>query len=312
MHESMKPPFSYYGGKQRMAPKIIPYIQKHTVYVEPFCGSATIMFKKPWPDVTVQGHYREIINDRNELVVNFFKQLATNGDALAEQLSVTPYSEAVYAASKQAKDIEDDLQRAVAFYVNIRQSFASIMNGGWGRGVFSQSCAARWENSCAALFDYIKRMRAVHICNQDAVKLIEQWDSPQSFFYCDPPYVNTNQGHYGGYTQEDFDRLVETLSNGQGSAMVSTYEQDASFARFPGVWRKASFSAYCTASGKGKVEADRSKKMDSADMGDRKRTEVIYVRRSVKPREEILKLYRTGKYDCFTGAEMWKDMEEVR
>lgn len=69
MFKPMKPPFSYYGGKQRMASKIIPYIPKHTVYVEPFCGSATILFKKPWPNVTNTHHYREYINDTNKCLL---------------------------------------------------------------------------------------------------------------------------------------------------------------------------------------------------------------------------------------------------
>ena len=59
----MKPPISYYGGKQRMASKIIPLIPPHTVYVEPFAGGAAILFNKPWPSVTNRDHYREIIND---------------------------------------------------------------------------------------------------------------------------------------------------------------------------------------------------------------------------------------------------------
>ncbi|MEJ5328486.1 MAG: DNA adenine methylase, partial [Candidatus Bathyarchaeia archaeon] len=69
----MKPPFSYYGGKQKFSSKIIPLIPKHTVYAEPFCGSAAVFFKKPFPSVKDRGNYREAINDTNEWLVNFFR-----------------------------------------------------------------------------------------------------------------------------------------------------------------------------------------------------------------------------------------------
>lgn len=42
---------SYYGGKQRLASKIIQYIPPHTVYVEPFCGGCAVMFKKGLPEI---------------------------------------------------------------------------------------------------------------------------------------------------------------------------------------------------------------------------------------------------------------------
>ena len=70
-----KPATSYYGGKQRMAHNVIPLLPKHTVYVEPFCGGATIMFKKPWPAVSNRDHYREVINDHDERLINFYRAL---------------------------------------------------------------------------------------------------------------------------------------------------------------------------------------------------------------------------------------------
>ena len=79
-----------------MAYKIIPYIPRHTVYAEPFCGAATLLFKKPWPQVTNNNHYREYINDHNELVINFFRQLQVNGEKLTDMISVMPYSKAEY------------------------------------------------------------------------------------------------------------------------------------------------------------------------------------------------------------------------
>jgi DNA adenine methylase len=57
----------------------------------------------------------------------------------------------------------------------------------------------------------------------DAVRLIKSRDVPDGFFYLDLPYVGTDQGHYDGYTQEDFDLLLKTLETLKGKFLLSSY-----------------------------------------------------------------------------------------
>ena len=134
------------------------------------------------------------------------------------------------------------------------------------------------------------------------LKIIKQWDSPQTFFYCDPPYPSAEQGHYGGYTLEHFQALVSTLDTCQGSFILSNYDQPI---EMPKDWERFEFEA--TASSRGRVGYDRSKKADESDQ-NRKRTEVVWRRFSrILPREEIRKLYDSGAYDCFAKPtkELW-------
>lgn len=290
----MRPPISYYGGKQRMASKIVPLIPKHTVYVEPFCGGATILFAKPWPNVSSIAHYREIINDYDKNIITFFKILRDRGDELCEKISLTLYSEEEYKISKNF-DCEDDLEKARRYFVNIQQSFSNNLNGGWGRNVFSRNNAATWQNKINHLNDYIERMQNIYISCDDALKVIKQWDSPQTFFYCDPPYPGANQGHYKGYNIQDFKNLIDTLDYCQGSFLLSNYEQKDVL--IPPHWEKFEFDA--VASSRGRVNYDRSKKMDESDQ-NRKRKEIVWRRFNRVPvREEIQALYDSGKFNCF-------------
>ena len=290
----MKPPISYYGGKQRMCPKIVPLIPRHTVYVEPFAGGAAVFFAKPWPKVTNNNHYREVLNDKDQRIINFYQQLRDNGQALCDKLQLTLCSEAEYQLAKDL-DCEDKLEAARRYYVNVQQSFANKLNGGWRRNVYSRNSAATWANKVNQLPEYIDRMASVHIACDDALKIIRQWDSPQTFFYCDPPYPDADQGHYSGYTIQDFQALVDTLKDVQGSFMLSNYDQPQ--ATIPPDWERFEFEA--TASSRGRVGYDRSKKMDESAQ-NRKRTEVVWRRFNRVPvREEIQKLYDTSAYDCF-------------
>ena len=281
-----------------MASKIIPYIPKHPVYVEPFCGSATLLFKKPWPEVTNNHHYREYINDKNELVINFFRQLSLGNLELINYLKIIPHSESEHKKSKEiCKNPEgfNETEKAIAFYTNIQQSFSNILNAGWKRSVYSCNDIVTWANN-SDLTNYVARMKSVGITCQDALTVIKQYDSPQTFFYCDPPYPGVNQGHYSGYAESDLKNLVDLLTISKGSAIISCYNHDHLFC--PVTWGMAEFTATCSV--RGRIGYDRSKKMDESGQ-NRKRTEVIYIKQSDKPRDEIQKLYDSGKFDCFEG-----------
>jgi len=285
-----------------MSPKIVPLIPKHTVYVEPFAGGAAVFFAKPWPKVNNTNHYREILNDKDKRIINFYQQLRDNKQALCDKLALTLYSEREHKTAKDL-DCDDKLEAARRYYVNVQQSFSNKQDSGWGRGVFSQNQAASWANKVNRLPDYIERMASVHIACDDALKIIKQWDSPQTFFYCDPPYPETDCGHYGGYTIQDFQSLIDTLKDAQGSFILSNYDQPQ--ARIPEDWERFEFEA--TASSRRRVGYDRSKKMDESEQ-NRKRTEIVWRRFNRAPvREEIQKLYDSGAYDCFAQPtkELW-------
>lgn len=47
-----------------------------------------------------------------------------------------------------------------------------------------------------------------------------------AFFYCDPPYYNSDCGHYDGYTVEDFDMLLKELSRLDGKFLLSSYPSE--------------------------------------------------------------------------------------
>lgn len=108
-----------------------------------------------------------------------------------------------------------DCQRAAYYYSLIRYSYAS------GVDSFGSQPHDMWKN-----FPLIRaahaRLRNTIIENKDFEKLIGQYDRPISFFYCDPPYYNT-EDYYdgGGFGKDDHERLANTLCNIQGKFLLS-------------------------------------------------------------------------------------------
>lgn len=110
----MKTPLTYYGGKQRLAPLLCQLLPPHRTYVEPFCGGAALFFAKPTP----QGcpAYREVLNDLDAALVNFYTMLRDAPDALQGALLLSPYSERDFRAAVASLG-DTPLEQARRYYV---------------------------------------------------------------------------------------------------------------------------------------------------------------------------------------------------
>ena len=215
----MKTPLSYYGGKQTLASTILGLIPEHRLYCEPFIGGAAVFFAKAPSKV-------EIINDTNGEIVNFYEVLKRDFSALEKEVAITLHSRMRH---KQARVINenpemfDRVKRAWAVWMLANGSYGCRLDGSFGydrRGSTSKNL-----DNKRALFteDFAIRLQRVQIECCDALRIIQSRDAPDAFFYLDPPYVGADQGHYDGYTQEDFDALLGLLESIQGKFLLSSF-----------------------------------------------------------------------------------------
>lgn len=73
----------------------------------------------------------------------------------------------------------------------------------------------------AAIWQASYRLADTVIENKDFEALIRQYDREGAFFYCDPPYYET-EGHYAVvFRREDHARLRDALAEAKGKWMVS-------------------------------------------------------------------------------------------
>lgn len=235
-----------------------------------------MLFAKPDLRKYNSGDYREVINDINSNIYNFFKVLRDRYDELYHMISCSLYSQEEHRNSITYSG-DDTLLKAYYFYINIQQSFSNCLNNGWSTSIYKVNHVFKYLNSHQKLKKCSERLQRCYIGNEDALRFIERWDSPQTFFYCDPPYPNANQGHYSGYTQQDFVSLLEKLDSIQGSFILSCYDNNA----VPKDWKKVEFETVTSSS-------------NTAKGGHRdKRTECIWIREArCEPRPEIKKIYQ--------------------
>ena len=217
-----KTPLVYYGGKQRIADWICSMIPKHKIYCEPYFGGGAVFFNKA-------PSFLEVINDKNECLVNFYLQAQNNFEKLAAEIKKTLYSESMYLRAKQIYDGKiqvDDLEKAVATWLVFTQSRNGNAKASWryDNGMDGSHCGIvqlhNRHNFCPWLQ---KRLSKVQISCRDALQVIRNRDTADTFFYLDPPYPGTNQGHYSGYTFEDLEDLLRCLQSIHGQFALSNY-----------------------------------------------------------------------------------------
>jgi DNA adenine methylase len=249
----LKTPITYYGGKQSMAQHIVPLIPQHKIYTEPFFGGGAIFFAKEPSQV-------EVINDLNGEIVNFYKVVCTDFWRLNEMIQSTLHSRQQYEEAMivyRHPNLFDPIKRAWSFWILTQQGYVSKI-GSWGYDK-SENRMPKAINNKKIAFDQKVRFRlenATIECN-DALKVIVSRDSEETFHYIDSPYVETNQGHYSGYTQEDFKKLLTTLKTVSGKFLVSHYKNDIlSYFVGKNKWNYLEFDKHLSSStsGKRKIE----------------------------------------------------------
>ena len=219
----MTTPISYYGGKQKLVKTILPLFPIHKLYAEPFVGGGAIFWSKNSSEV-------EVINDTNRELINFYEVCQNDFVALEKLIRISLHSRSLH---KDATVVNANPhmftreQRAWAVWILATQSFASMLDGSWGYDKAKGTTSRKINNKREDFTEkYAIRLQNVQIECTDALRIINSRDHKEAFFYCDPPYYNSNCGHYDGYSIEDFEALLKMLSNIEGKFLLSSYPSE--------------------------------------------------------------------------------------
>lgn len=219
----MKSALTYYGGKQKLVSTILPLFPEHVLYSEPFAGGAALLFAKEPSEI-------EILNDTNKELINFYKVIQQDFISLQKKINITLHSRRQHQDASVIYNnphLFNDLDRAWAVWVLASQSFASIIDGTWGYDKAKNTTTKKIINKGVQFTEeYAIRLQNVQLECADAIYIITSRDHAKAFHYCDPPYFNSDCGHYGGYSILDFERLLKVLSEVKGKFLLSSYPSE--------------------------------------------------------------------------------------
>lgn len=222
----MKPPFSYYGGKCGLSKRIVALMPAHQTYIEPFAGSLAVLFAKP-------PARNEIVNDACGRVVNFFRVLRDQPDALERACAFSPHARDEFEACRVGIDdpAVDPVERARRFFVRVTQSFAKTGNDNTGWSVTTartQSVPDTLQSRVGRFAGIAARLLHVSVEHCDAAELVERMGKPGAVVYADPPYVGAVRvGTADDYNVEMDDagheRLAAALHATPATVLLSGY-----------------------------------------------------------------------------------------
>lgn len=219
----MKTPISYYGGKQTMLKHILPLIPVHRLYTEAFCGGAAVLFAKSPVDA-------EIINDLNGDLTNFYWMAKVYYSELKVEIDKTLHSRDMHAHAAHILNYHHfftPAQRAWAVWALCKMSFASMLDGtfgyDFGGGMAKKLCNAKDEFT----EQLSNRLESVTIENRDASAVIACYDNQEAFHFVDPPYINSDCGHYEGcFNEQSMEQLLKLLERVEGKFMLTMFPLD--------------------------------------------------------------------------------------
>jgi DNA adenine methylase len=270
----VKPPISYFGSKQRLAARIVSLLPQHEHYVEPYCGSLSVLFEKPTSRM-------ETVNDLDGELVAFWRCLRDRPGDLARVCALTPHSRAENAAAHQ-RDGVDDLELARRVWVRLSQSRGLTLRrfgdgpesgvGGWKHYVYPSGSSLGMPGYLEA---YVERMAAaaarlhkVSLECMPALDLVAKYGAePNVLLYVDPPYPAETRNERNRYTHEMRDEashrsLAEALHAAAAAVVLSGYASDLYDRDLYAHWGRVTLAAFT-----------------GNAAGDQERTEVLWSNR---------------------------------
>ena len=221
----MRTPITYYGGKQLLASTILGMIPPHRVYVEPYFGGGAVFFAKG-------KSYCEVVNDIDDRIISFYDVCQDEElfpllqHRIQSTLDAEREYERAYALWCNPKEAKSKVDIAWSVWLLCNMGFNGTPEGGWKwDNGSSGSHSGIVMNNYRAMFTsrVHERMKLVQISCRDALKVIAQRDTKDTFFFLDPPYPGSFQKHYKGFSNEDFQQLLDMLMTLKGRFILCNF-----------------------------------------------------------------------------------------
>lgn len=212
----VKSPLKWVGGKSKLIDRLLPIFPEHKGYVEVFGGSAIVLLSK-------EPSKWEILNDFDSNLMNFWSVVQNAHDQFIESfewevVSRERFNE--YREKYKSKDFEDSIEQAKAFYYLVKAGFGADMKNPVF-GAAKDRSRLRLEQIEDDIKQAHKRIQKTTIENKSFEDLFRMYDSPDTFFYLDPPYRKTKEYATGRFTDSQYEKMRDCCKDVKGKWLIT-------------------------------------------------------------------------------------------
>ena len=210
MKDDLKPLYPYAGGKRNSLPELKPYLQRTTLYVEPFFGAGAVFCYM----VNMSRAKRYIINDIRRELIDIYVGLQNNPeDVVAEANDLNGrYSgksvgqlETLYYEIRDAWAKERTAAKSLFLF---NTNFGGMFQIDSKRGTYntgSGHTASGAQNKTPINIDQLwlwhRALQVTEIYSGDYSKI--QLPAEDTILFCDPPYYETGFGYDVDFSEKD-------------------------------------------------------------------------------------------------------------
>lgn len=222
----IRAPFNWLGNKYDSLDYILPKLPQRKVFVDCYAGSGTVALSRKPSKINV-------INDRHKGIVAFYRILKDKIKLklFIERLQFFVNSREEFIWCKDTWELEsgtptgpeNDIERAARWYYTVLFSFAGAGRN-YGRATTGNGAVWNQLSSKLHLFPLIhEKLQCYQIENLSAEQCIKDYDSPETVFYCDPPYHGKNW-YVHKMDHEAHIRLCNLIFQSKGFFALSGYD----------------------------------------------------------------------------------------
>jgi DNA adenine methylase len=178
-------------------------------YIEVFGGVSRVLFQG------ARYAQREVYNDYNSEIENLFRCVKYHNNELQSELSLIINSRRLYHDFKTRHSVWGltDIQRAARFFALTGVYFGSERHG-------NESIKKDIKVMNGYMEKISKRLAGVIIENKDFESLIKEYDRPDAFIYCEPPYYGNEKSYRSEFSYDDHIRLCKILKCVRGKFIL--------------------------------------------------------------------------------------------
>lgn len=181
--------------------KSLPKNYTDMIYIEPFCGSCSVLLNK---DVSKE----EYISDIDKSIINLHRTIRDNLSEFTKRLKKFTYSKKTFEKLLSCKDFDNNLDFAVNEFI-----LRNLSKSGLKKTYYLQ------KNTDLSLIS--KRLSNVFIFDKNAFDLIKHFDSPETCYYLDPPHFNP--GEDSTMTESEHSKLLDIVIALKGKVLITGY-----------------------------------------------------------------------------------------